>query len=112
MADLPHALCFAVDALKDSIQQVSGFALLTVYMRRILWLKNCSAELPCRKLLTGFPFHGDRLFDEDLDKYIQKISGGNCVLLLLKRKDKRPFKFSNTLVPRTSASRQYQGPLF
>lgn len=72
MADLPRALCFAVDALKDSIQLKSHFALLAVQMLQILWLKNWSAGLPCQKLSTGFPFHGERLFGDDLNRYIKK----------------------------------------
>lgn len=40
LVDLPRALCFAVDVLKDSMQQMSRFAHSSVHMRRILWLKH------------------------------------------------------------------------
>ena len=78
LADFPRALCFEIDAIKDSIQQSSRLILSLVLMRRLLWLKNWSAETPCKKLLAGFPFHGERLFREDLDRYIQKISSGRA----------------------------------
>lgn len=32
LADLPCALCFSVDALKDSIQQIPRMGLLSVHM--------------------------------------------------------------------------------
>ncbi|PIO32759.1 hypothetical protein AB205_0009020, partial [Aquarana catesbeiana] len=47
---ISRAMCFAIDALTDSIQQVSRLAL--AHMRRLLWLKNWSAELLCKQ----FPF--------------------------------------------------------
>lgn len=46
LAELPLALCFAIHALKDSIQQISSFALVSAHMWRVLWLKTLSAELP------------------------------------------------------------------
>ena len=103
--DLPEllkALCFAVDAIKNSIHQTSCLALPLVHVRRVLRLKHWSAELTCKKLLTGFPFHGERLFGEDLDKYIQKISGGKSTLLPVKRRPtaghlKRTYRY--VLVP-------------
>lgn len=105
------ALCFAVDALKDSIQQMSCFALLSIHMRRVLWLKNWPAEMPCKRLLAAFPFHGERLFGEDLDKYIQKISGGKSSLLPVKRRNKQPsFKIPNAPGPGASSPKKYRRP--
>ena len=111
LADLPRALCFAVDAIKDSIQQASRLSLYLVHMRRLLWLKNWSAETPCKKLLTGFSFQGERLFGEDLDKYIQKISSGKSTLLPVKKRFRGPsFKRPTSPVPGPSFSRQYRRP--
>lgn len=33
LAEFTQALCFVVDDLKDSIQQISSFALVSVHMR-------------------------------------------------------------------------------
>lgn len=44
MADLPQALCFAIDALKDSIQQVSQIALLSVHMQQFLQQQGSGAR--------------------------------------------------------------------
>ena len=111
LSDIPRALCFAVDAIKDSIQQASRLSLLVVHMRRLLWLKNWAAEPPCKKLLAGFPFHGGRLFGEDLDKYIQTISSGKSTLLPVKKKFRGPaFKRPISPVPGPSNSRQYRRP--
>ena len=111
LADLPRALCFAVDAIKDSIQQASRLSLFLVHMRRLLWLKNWSAESPCKKLLTGFSFQGERLFGDDLDKYIQKISSGKSTLLPVKKRFRGPaFKRPTSPVSGPSSSRQYRRP--
>lgn len=88
-------------------------ALLSVHMRRILWLKSWSAELPCKRMLNGFPFHGERLFGDDLDKYIQKISRGKSSLFPVIKAATRP----SYKVPRANSSgfsdlrqfRQHQG---
>lgn len=74
LAGISETLCFTVDAMKDSILQASRLMLGLVHVRRILWLKNWSAETPCKKLLANFPFHGEWLFGDDLDNYIQIIS--------------------------------------
>ena len=111
LSDIPRALCFAVDAIKDSIQQASRLSLFLVHMRRLLWLKNWAAEPPCKKLLAGFPFHGGRLFGEDLDKYIQTISSGKSTLLPVKKKFRGPaFKRQLSPIPGPSNSRQYRRP--
>ena len=111
LADLPRALCFAVDAIKDSIQQASRLSLFLVHMRRLLWLKNWSAETPCKKLLTGFSFQGERLFGDDLDRYIQKISSGKSTLLPVKKRFRGPaFKRPTSPVSGPSPSRQYRRP--
>ncbi|PIO36457.1 hypothetical protein AB205_0015730 [Aquarana catesbeiana] len=107
LANLPAALCFVVDAIRDSIMQTSRLSLGLVHLRRILWLKNWSAEAPCKKLLAGFPFRGARLFGEDLDNYIKRISCGKSTLLPVKKKSKRPsFKRTLSPAPGASASRQ------
>ena len=112
LAEFPRALCFAIDAIKDSIQQSSRLTLSLVHMRRLLWLKNWSAEAPCKKLLAGFPFHGERLFGEDLDAYIQKISSGKSTLLPVKKRFRGPpsFKRSSSPIPSTSGTRQFRRP--
>lgn len=110
-ANLPAALCFVVDAIRDSIVQTSRLSLGLVHIRRILWLKNWSAEAPCKKLLAGFPFRGARLFGEDLDNYIKRISCGKSTLLPVKKKSKRPsFKRTLSPAPGASASRQSRRP--
>ena len=111
LSDIPRAMCFAVDAIKDSIQQASRLSLFLVHMRRLLWLKNWEAEPPCKKLLAGFPFHGERLFGEDLDKYIQTISSGKSTLLPVKKKVRGP-AFKRQLPPAQGPAnpRQYRRP--
>ncbi|PIO03589.1 hypothetical protein AB205_0191260 [Aquarana catesbeiana] len=111
LAKLPKALCFAIDAIKDSIHQASRLMHMLVHMRRILWLKNLSAKAPCKNLLTGFSFHGERLFVEELDKYIQTISSEKSTLLPVNRKYKHPsFKRALSPTPGASASRQWRQP--
>ncbi|PIO36992.1 hypothetical protein AB205_0020720 [Aquarana catesbeiana] len=92
LANLPAALCYVVDAIRDSIMQTSRLSLGLVHIRRILWLKTWSAEAPCKKLLAGFTFRGERLFGEDLDNYIKRISCGKSTLLPVKKKKKKPVK--------------------
>ena len=109
--DLPKALCFAIDASMDSVQQASRLSLLQVHMRRSLWLKHWEAEASCKKYLTAFPFGGEHLCGDDLNKYIQKITGGKSTLLPVKRKSKRPsFKRTLSPAPGNSVSRQWRRP--
>ncbi|PIO13556.1 hypothetical protein AB205_0036690, partial [Aquarana catesbeiana] len=75
LTGISEVLCFTVDAMKDSILQAS----------RILWLENWSAEAPCKKLLASFPFHGEQLFGDDLDKYNQRISNEKVPFYQLRR---------------------------
>ncbi|PIO26731.1 hypothetical protein AB205_0195340 [Aquarana catesbeiana] len=106
LAELPKALCFAIDTMKDSIHQASRLVIVLVHMRRILWLKNWSAEAPCKRLLTGFAFHGDRLFGDDWTNTM--ISSGKSTLLPVKRKYKCPsFKQTLSPAPGASVSRQW-----
>ena len=85
--------------MRDLILQTSRLTLQLVHMHRILWLK----------LLASFPFHGERLFGEDLEKYIQKISSGKTTLLAEKKKNKRPcFKRSLSPAPGKSTSSQWR----
>ena len=110
-SDVPKAICFTVDAIKDSIQQASRLSLSLIHMRRLLWLKNWEAEPPCKKLLAGFPFHGGRLFGEDLDKYIQTISSGKSTLLPTKKKVQGPaFKRQSSPGQGPSNAKQYRRP--
>lgn len=61
LVDFPQTLCFSVNALKDSIQQISCLGLLFVHMCRIPSLKCLSADLSCKKLLASFLAHGEQL---------------------------------------------------
>ena len=68
--DLPKALCFAIDAIMDSVQQESRLNLLQVHMRRSLSLKHWEAEVSCKRYLAAVPFGEGHLFWDDLDIYI------------------------------------------
>lgn len=108
--DLPQVLCFMIDAILDSAQQASRLSILLVHMRRSLWLKSWAAELSCKRYLAGFPFKGERLFGDDLDNFIQKITGGKSTLLPVKRSKRPPFKQSLSPSPGTSGSKQWRRP--
>lgn len=55
LAYFPHALSFTLDALKESIQQISHLSLLSVHKAQDFFFIKCwSVGPPCKKLLSNF----------------------------------------------------------
>lgn len=59
---LPTGLHYFVNALEDTLSQISKMSLLSIHTCGILWLKCWYAEFPCRKRLKWLLIDGKHLF--------------------------------------------------
>lgn len=115
-----ESLCLLADfsrqAALDSIR-LSGVASATSNTaRRLIWLKQWSGDTASKKLLTDFPFKGQRLFGESLDNIVKEASGGKSTLLPQPKQNKakgrkskpyRPFRKSESFGGLPARSRDF-----
>lgn len=80
-----------VDALADSI--LFRLDTMSVYLRRILWLKCWSAKLLCKKKLRRLPFHGKCLFGLSWMPSFRRWLGRSMLLALKEMGDDRVTPF-------------------
>lgn len=57
----------------------------TAAARRTLWLRVWQADYQSKVIVTAYPFQGDRLFDESVDRIFAKTHGKNKLLDEMKK---------------------------
>lgn len=88
------AVSYTADATLDSMLFASRSLASAVAVRRTLWLKAWQTSHQDKILVAGYPFQGDRLFGDALDKIlVETREKKKAMPRALRRPDKRPFNF-------------------
>lgn len=97
------AACYTADATLDSMVFASKSISSAAAARRTLWLKAWHTSYQDKLIVTGYPFQGDRLFGDALDKILIKTREKKKAMpRSLRSQDRRSnthqsFRFQHTL---------------